>query len=240
MTTIFGLQGFLGLENDWKGFSFPVSTCDLVKVCPPVSSSGMWNWAEQFNAQTRKKGGSKILMGYSLGGRLAMHALLQQPRLWDGAIIISAHPGYQSDSEKKERLQKDYDLADQFEKDPWDELMTNWNALSAFDNSKFVFSRYEKDYSRIHLANTLRYWSLGVQDDLRFKLSQLQIPILWVAGKNDFAYASLASSLSFAHQQSEVWIASDAGHRVPWESKYFEQKIKGFIHAHSNKIMAQN
>ena len=47
--------------------------------------------------------GPRVLIGYSLGGRLALHALTQQPQLWDAAVLISPHPGLRSHGERAAR-----------------------------------------------------------------------------------------------------------------------------------------
>ena len=71
---------------------------------------------------------SRFLLGYSLGGRLAFHALLQQPELWQGAIIVSADPGLDSDCDgrrpvvdhRKSCLARDQQWSHKFLHEPWE------------------------------------------------------------------------------------------------------------------------
>ena len=63
-----------------------------------------------------------ILIAYSLGGRLALHCLCES-NLWDGAILISAHPGFDKVTEKKEREKNDSHWASRFENEPWQDVI---------------------------------------------------------------------------------------------------------------------
>lgn len=217
---IVALHGFLGLPSDWESISLnlPIQAVDI------ACHNNFWGWAKTFNANSR------ILMGYSLGGRLAMHALLEKPGQWDAAIIISANPGLSNPEEKKKRLEKSRLWASRFEHDPWDKLMEQWESQEVFDGNTHRFIRKEKDYQRQQLADMQRYWSVGLQDDLRKSLKQLPLPILWIAGAKDPAYAVIASSMQFDHPKSKVWIAPNAGHRAPWEQPAaFQQQVNAFI-----------
>ena len=79
----------------------------------------------------------RILLGYSLGGRLALHALTQQPQMWDAAIILSAHPGLSTDEERAGRLTHDQAWAAHFLHDSWPEVMAAWNEQAVFRSSTF-------------------------------------------------------------------------------------------------------
>ena len=81
--TVFAIHGFLGLPSDWDflEYAVPLEAVDLANFCCPTN--GFKEWAVQFNTRAKKTPGRKIIMGYSLGGRLAMHALLHDPDLWE-------------------------------------------------------------------------------------------------------------------------------------------------------------
>lgn len=228
---IHALHGFLGRSSDWDSLSHSaIIPYDLFQIGEPSDQLQMPDWAAKFYHHLPTNPKKKILMGYSLGGRLALHALMQNPSYWDGAIIISAHPGLPSEEVKRERIEQDAQWAKRFEQEPWEELMHSWNARSVFCNSIKTFERKEIDYNRALLANTLRFWSLGSQELFVNALAKINIPILWVAGEKDFAYTSLAQSLSFKHSESKIWIASNSGHRVPWEAPHaFKEVMDQYI-----------
>ncbi|MFI5344693.1 MAG: alpha/beta fold hydrolase [Chlamydiales bacterium] len=219
-TELWAIAGFLGLPSDWSCFgleqcrAFAPEDFDSAQL----PFLGLMDWAEHFNlhfqAQGKKPG---VLMGYSLGGRLALHTLIQNPSLWRAAIIISAHPGLVAESERLARQQLDNDWAARFEKEDWASLMFSWNQRSTFSCGHFQFERQEKDYCRQRLAASLRGWSLGVQRDLRQELSQLDLPIYWMVGERDETYCKLMQEVELNHPLSKKIILPQAGHRAPWE-----------------------
>lgn len=220
---IYALHGFLGLPSDW----------DFLKGLGALSSPEIYKnvtdyktWARQFNASVNTEQ-RNILIGYSLGGRLALHALIDQPTLWHKGIIISSHPGI-SQKLRQERIQQDERWAQRFESESWDSLMKDWNRQSVFCGIPSPILRLEHQFHRKELASTLRQFSLGQQEDFSEAIAKLHIPILWIAGENDLRYKELAISQHLSHSASFKWIAPNAGHRVPWESQnsFYEQVAK--------------
>lgn len=222
------LPGFLGHSSDWDRLDIP----DLMAYDPSILKSwtSLWEWGQQLNALFEFGLEQKILMGYSLGGRLALHALILNPSQWQAAIIISAHPGLQTESEKQRRRQEDQYWADRFQQESWQSLMEDWNRRDVFTDEVFQFVRDEKNYERWKIAKCLTQASLGCQDDLREAIGRLSIPILWVVGEKDKRYCHLAQSLNFQHPDSRVCIIEEAGHRVPWSQPMrFKKACQVFI-----------
>jgi 2-succinyl-6-hydroxy-2,4-cyclohexadiene-1-carboxylate synthase len=199
------LHSFLGSSDDWCHL-----TGDILSPVIFDPELGLKGWAKRFN-QTRQSSGT--LIGYSMGGRLALHVLIDNPNLWERAVIISTHPGLKDEQEKEERLRSDREWAGRFETEPWDALMKAWNSQPVFLGSKQPL-REEKDYDRKRLAGMLRSFSLGLQDDFREEIARLPMPILWVVGERDLKFRMLASELKFQNPLSRVMVAVGAGHRV--------------------------
>lgn len=111
--------------------------------------------------------GFKIeLWGYSMGGRLALHALAHSPQLFHKAKILSSNPGLESQSEKELRLQRDLNWSQKFLTQEWNSLMFDWNqqpVLREPNNSLSLVQRNEIDYDRLRLAKSLDHWSIGRQ-----------------------------------------------------------------------------
>lgn len=230
MTVLHALHGFLGKPTDWNGFGPNCISHDILSISTPNMQNGLWEWAKLFNAKAEVSTSPRILMGYSLGGRLAMHALLLQPDLWQGAVIISAHPGLSNEEDRQTRMQSDRVWAERFESEQWDFVLKDFYKNDIFANAVAPFERYEKDYNRRVLADIFRYWSLSAQQDLTKQIAELEVPILWVAGEKDSRYAAQARSLRLNHRNSQKWIASHAGHRVPWEcTDEFKLRLKNFV-----------
>jgi len=220
MKQITCLHGFLGTPADWN--FLPYKNMHIPNLfSEPIKSFS--EWSEGFNASLQKN--DNVLIGYSLGGRLAMHALIANPERFSCAIIISAHYGLNTTEERKQRLINDFKWAKSIREQPWQYLMDQWNAQSVFDND---IIRRERDYDRNTLAEAMTTWSLGNQECLINDLEKLNIPILWIAGGKDTKYAALAKLVSLRHPQSRIWVAKESGHRLPWEiqNDFFKQADK--------------
>jgi 2-succinyl-6-hydroxy-2,4-cyclohexadiene-1-carboxylate synthase len=234
--SLYAIHGFLGLPSDWEAI-FPNlnKKIETIYVDPynfAAPKEGLWKWAENFNKEIVKKKSDelRILLGYSLGGRLSMHALLQNPSLWDAAILVSCDPGMNCDIEKANKSVSDEQWSARFKSDPWETLMKDWNSQKVFCNSTFTFIRNENNCSRNLLSETTIHWSTAKQEDLQPKLNKLSIPLFWIAGKEDQKYVGLLSGISLQNINSDIWIAPNAGHRIPWEkTEAFRNKIEAFI-----------
>ena len=229
---IHALHGFLGSPEDWYSLGFEevedFFTVHLFKDLPIISFD---EWARQFNqcvAEGEDCREKPLLMGYSLGGRLGLHALLQQPNNWKAAIFMSTHPGLKSTQERDLRIAADEKWAKRFEDEPWDSLMQDWNAQNIFKN--VAPHRSEGENSRLVFSSALKIWSLGNQQDLSQELAVLNMPILWIVGAEDEKFYKIAQQLEFKHPQSTVYAIPEAGHRVLWEqSEKCKLKISEFI-----------
>lgn len=202
---IFALHGFLGLPEDWNFLN--VFAVDVLAIHPP--KEGMWKWARAFNATVKKSLSPRILLGYSMGARLAMHALLDAPELWQSAIFVSGQPGLKTDEEKARKAIEDRRWAERFLQEPWEPLMRDWNKQPIFLRGK-PFN--EQNYSRPLLAETFLGFSQSLQEDLSSRLDACPVSQLWMAGECDAKYAAIARA-----RPSHV-IIPQAGHRVPWDN----------------------
>ena len=160
---IFALHGFLGSPSDWQLLekAFPKAKLHAVDLFDKRYSQSLIDWAKSFNESAKQSNGKRILIGYSLGGRLALHALLDNPSLWSAAILISANPGLKSEQERSDRLASDSRWASRFLIESWDVLLDDWNKQPIFANDSFSFQRCEKDFSRAQLAEALEVGRLA-------------------------------------------------------------------------------
>jgi 2-succinyl-6-hydroxy-2,4-cyclohexadiene-1-carboxylate synthase len=188
------LSGFLGLPSDWDFLPWPHN--------PDCGD---------------------VLLGYSMGGRLALQ-LLERDR-FTKAVIVSA--GLNAPDE--ERRARDEEWARRFESEEWTSLMRAWNAQPVFGGHELA--RREADYDRTELARHLREHSPAVLPPPR--LEQIRTPVLWVAGSRDAKYVDIARRAVARFPHAELWICPDAGHRVPWEqTEAFVARLRAFLDLH--------
>lgn len=185
------ISGFLGLPSDWDFLPWPHNPHE-----------------------------GNVLLGYSMGGRLALQLLEQQ--LFARAIIVSSGLNAPDD----ERRLSDEAWARRFESEEWSSLMRAWNAQAVFGGH--TLQRQERDYNRSELARQLRGWSPAVLAPPR--LEQIETPVLWIAGERDAKYVEVARRAVARLPQAELWICPDAGHRVPWEQpELFVSRLREFV-----------
>jgi 2-succinyl-6-hydroxy-2,4-cyclohexadiene-1-carboxylate synthase len=151
------------------------------------------------------------LLGYSLGGRLALHALTTKPENWEAAILLSPHPGLQSIAERAARLQQDKAWAARFLNDPWDQVMAEWNGQAVLAGTSA--SQPELEASGRQVAQAFDGWSLGRQQDLRPLLPSVKCPVLWITGELDEKFTALARACTLLPNGIHRTIPN-AGHRV--------------------------
>jgi len=185
------LHGFLGLSRDWNflreaGFTIETPPLDA------IPSNG------------------DVLLGYSMGGRLALQALLGGAT-YRRAIMVSARV---SDPEPGRR-EADERWAQRFETEDWQTLMAAWNAQPLFGGH--AMPRDERDFDRAALARAMRDWSPAILPSVSRRLQEIRIPVLWIAGELDPKYVGEAMRAVTLLPSAEMWICPGAGHRVPWE-----------------------
>jgi 2-succinyl-6-hydroxy-2,4-cyclohexadiene-1-carboxylate synthase len=189
------LHGFLGLPSDWNF----LREAGLDVIAPPLTAI--------------PKSGD-VLLGYSLGGRLALQALLAGAK-YRKAVIVSAGLGIEDRVAREERRRLDDRWAHKFERDPWQRVLREWNAQPVFGGH--ALRRREEDFDRRELARQIREWSPAVLPAVTWRLREIGIPVLWIAGERDEKYVAEGNRAVSLLPQGELWICPGAGHRVPWE-----------------------
>ncbi len=225
------LHGFLGLPEDWELFNGS-QVVNHLNIYDYSDQPGFKAFAQIVNQSLIEEQRPRVLMGYSLGGRLALHTLIDSPQLWDAAVIISAHPGLQDEQAKQLRYMQDLQWAHRFLQEPWHKTLKAWNAQTVFKGSVDL-KREERTFDKDKLGKVLSRYSLGCQKDLRSDIFGLPLPILWMAGECDTVYSAIAKSMVFKHPASQSIILENAGHRLPWDnSKGFLSKLSSLFDPH--------
>lgn len=175
------------------------------------------------------KGSPALLFGYSMGARLALHALRAEPTRWASAMLVSGHPGLVDPEEKAARIREDESWARRAESDPWPRFLADWEARPVFQTGIpperwnpqlariWEEDRRDLESRRTNIATSLRAWSLGRQDDFRPFLSECPVPVTWITGALDEKFTRLGIELAAACPCFTHTVVPDAGHRVPWE-----------------------
>lgn len=226
MTRIVALHGFLGLPNDWQklktAIQKSVKECEFQSInlyeSEMIGAESLEEWAKTFNENQKDKHVERnILVGYSLGGRLALHAALDKPGLWDEIVLISAHPGLTDFGEIHSRMMSDIDWSAKFREMSWNELIHSWNDQPVF-NGTTEPKRKEKDYNRDHLIHMIKDWSLAQHEVHEEALIPLKPKLRWYAGEKDQKYLNLFENLKAQGFIDELHVVKGAGHRIIFDN----------------------
>ncbi len=185
------LHGFLGNPHDWdflRDAGFAIET-------PPLDA--IPNHGD-------------ILLAYSLGGRLALQALLAGAD-YKRAIFVSTGLGVEDEELRAARRVSDEAWAQRFESEDFDTVITAWNAQPVLAGP--ALTRTRDDYD----PRALREWSSGALPPVAARLHELTLPTLWIAGARDTKYVAEAHRAASIAVNARVAIVENAGHRVPWE-----------------------
>src|SRR3954453_18394687 len=74
-----------------------------------------------------------VLGGYSMGGRIALHAALARPALVERLGLVGASPGLEDVRERAERRAADDALADRIERDGLEAFAAEWAGLPLWE-----------------------------------------------------------------------------------------------------------
>ena len=239
MTYLWCLHGNLQTPAVWaelkRELESPTLTFKLENLAaslPPQFEDAFKVWTNDFCSRVEALPNAKhVLLGYSLGGRLGFHALLECPQLWTGAIIIAADPGLPNEKAKTKQLAHDQAWAQRWLEGDWNDLWRDWNAQGIFAGRENMAQPSEAELSRGKISQTFDSFSKGRQADLRPRLAQLDtLPILYVSGENDNKYNDLGIELTVLCPKLIHKTVLDAAHRVPWENPAeFIELVKNFL-----------
>lgn len=227
---IYALHGALGMAQDWKPLakelSRPLSRVDLWQylACCPMS---LPEFGAAFNKEVTAS--APDLIGYSMGGRLALHALLDRPEMWRKAIIVSAHTGLDP-SQRNARLAQDAAWAAKALKGDWKEFLIEWNAQGVLSDSALLPDRSTLEPRRQAVARSYMDWSLGQQEDLTERLHEITCPLLWIVGEHDEKFRAIAEHAVSHIPNAQLHVIPNAHHRVPWDQpQAFTKAVQQFL-----------
>jgi 2-succinyl-6-hydroxy-2,4-cyclohexadiene-1-carboxylate synthase len=178
-----------------------------------------------------------LLLGYSMGGRMALHIATVAPQRLRGLILESASPGLRTNSERAARVQSDEQLAQLLETQGLENFVHYWEQLPLFESQQRlpVATRQTQHHQRLQnnpigLANSLRGAGTGRQEPLWDKLKTLTIPTLLIAGQLDTKYFELAQEMLDLIPTSTLVGWKDCGHTVHLENSHtFAQAVLKFL-----------
>ena len=242
------LHGFTGSAATWTTHldawdGFTTVAVDLLghgdSDCPPDPRRyRMERCVEDMTALLDKLAiGHAAVLGYSMGGRIALHLALHAPdRLW-ALVLESASPGIEDAEEREKRVRADAALAESIERDGVAAFAGRWQAQPLFatqarlpDAVREELRRQRLDNEPGGLANSLRGVGAGEQAPVLDRMGEIHVPVLLLAGADDEKYCALARRMAALLPCARQEIVPEAGHAVHLEQPdAFDGAVRRFL-----------
>ncbi len=235
------VHGFLGEAGDWDRMRTLLEPA-LVANCfelpghgaaQPIAADaggGPARWfaaaGERLHDACTALAAPPVLVGYSMGGRLALYTALRFPRAVRGLVLVAADPGIEDPTARAERLGRDEALSRQLaaagDRAALAAWLQRWYATPLFGSLPH-HPRFDDLLRRrlrgrpASLAAAMRGLSVGVQPVLWEALPRLLIPALFIAGADDAKYRAVADRIAALGAPWESAVCPGAAHAVHLE-----------------------
>lgn len=175
--TLVFLHGWLGSCSDW----------DSVLSYLPYRET---KCIELDHLEELEEIANPILIGYSMGGRIALALQQQNPTRYKKALILSAHPGLVTQEEKAAQAALESKLIHALQTQPFNTFIANWYRQPLFTSLQVTPEFLEKrnSFTREKALALLLQWPLSKQHF--FKGSQ---QTFFLAAERDLKYKTLYS-----------------------------------------------
>src|SRR5262245_13215264 len=160
--------------------------------------------------------GADVLVGYSLGGRLALRAALRSPESFSGMVLVGTTAGIEEGPMRAQRAEADEKLASWMEAMPIEDIVALWERQPVVADQSDALVEAQRPGRLTHdprsLALLLRTAGQGVLEPVWHELPGLRVPLLAIAGARDDGYSSAAKRVAQSAPNARLAIVEDAGH----------------------------
>ena len=233
MKTLLALHGFTGESADFTALKAHLPT-DIILRAPDFPGHGAhrlqrnpleYTMDAHLATIDRAAAGAKAtLLGYSMGGRLALHWALAHPEQVERLILVGASPGLATAEAQAERRLADETLADFIRTRGLEAFFKYWHnqtffqtmlALPPEELAPILGRRAGNDPEG--LALSLRHVGTGSLPSLWPRLKEIRCPVDLVTGEMDVKFTRLALEMGAHLPKARHSVIEGAGHAVHLE-----------------------
>lgn len=165
------------------------------------------------------------LLGYSMGGRVALGFACAFPERVRALVLVGASAGLEQEAERAARREADDRLADEIVRFGVPAFVERWMANPLFASQARLGERFLAESrsqrlacSAAGLAGSLRGLGTGVQPALHARLARVALPVLLVHGAEDAKFRAIAHDLAKRLPNARVASIPEAGHAAQIEN----------------------
>lgn len=243
------LHGFTGNHETWKDVLKNLGK-DYMCIIPDIIGHGKTDSPPNPERYSVEEVSSDLLyilrelhiskahiIGYSMGGRLALSLALLNPEIAATLVLESSSPGLKYLDERNSRIEQDSKLANMILKEGIPHFVDYWQKIPLFESQKHLSSeKKNKVYlqrlsnNKVGLSNSLLGMGTGAQPSWWSQLDKLEIPVLLLTGGLDTKFCAIAELMKKRIKKCEWNIIFDVGHAIHVENpEMFGRIVSEFV-----------
>ncbi|MFS0751042.1 2-succinyl-6-hydroxy-2,4-cyclohexadiene-1-carboxylate synthase [Oceanobacillus sp. 1P07AA] len=234
------LHGFTGTRQTWESLKPFFNGYQLILFDLPghgrsqgYSLTSMKACCKQLREQLIEMNIKKFhLVGYSMGGRTAIHFANEFPDMVQSLILESASPGLFSKLEQIQRQQNDELLANYILQYGIVQFVNYWQDISLFLSQKELSEEKQQQIRNERLSHqpdglvhSLRSMGTGAQPSFWNELEQMRMKVLLVVGEKDSKFVNINKNMTEKFPNAELTVCKNVGHAVHVENPQIFGKI---------------
>ena len=241
------LHGFLGngedftlLADQWKGHPTVIAP-DFPNYASTDPAHPL-DWPTALTAlhglMTREIPSSSFdLLGYSMGGRIALQYALEFPDCIRSLTLVGATPGILSKAERTERSRSDLELAKMIKETSLDSFLDGWYEQALLKTQQRIPEPYRSrmrknrlSHQRESIAHALKHLGTGTMKGAWNRLHEIQFPCLLVSGTEDEKFTLIAEAMLKRISMARHYKIPESGHAACFEQpKDFCRQLENFL-----------
>ncbi len=254
------LHGFTGSMENWRPF-LPVWQERLRLVLVDIIGHGrsdaprdpqrysVEHAANDIVAVLDKLGiANAHVLGYSMGGRLALRLAVDHPERVRTLVLESASPGLRTSEERRQRSARDEALARKIEREGLRAFIRYWENIPLFatqkrlpDDVRQALREQRLRNSVTGLTGSLRGMGTGIQPSLWKHIEKLNIPTLIMAGELDGKFCRIAAEMYECLPCSKLCLIPGVGHCIHIEApEVFAGKVIRYVRSSDRDVQSSS
>ena len=218
------MPGFMQRGEAWE----PIASRLAARYRSTCLDFETWTFEERVGEILAAAPPGAAVVGYSMGGRLALHAALREPDRFAVLVLVGVSAGIEDSGVREDRRRSDESLAEWMERRSIEEVVSRWEAQPVFAGQSPELRERQRPGRLAHdprrLAELLRTAGQGALAPVWDRLGRLRTPVL---------LAGAARRMADAVADARVRLVPDAGHAPQLEAPAaFEALLVDFLDEH--------
>jgi 2-succinyl-6-hydroxy-2,4-cyclohexadiene-1-carboxylate synthase len=205
------IPGFMQRGDAWR----PVAEL-LPERYPSTMLDHSEHSFESRLGEIAQAGAGGVLVGYSLGGRLALRAALRSPGSFRAVVTVGATAGIEEGPLRVARAEADEKLASWIETASMEDVVSLWERQPMFADQSDALVEAQRSgrlsHDRRSLALLLRTAGQGALEPVWHDLRSFELPLLAIAGARDDGYTRAAKRIASTAPNGRLAVVEEAGH----------------------------